>query len=435
MKKLLVMFAFLFSLYGFTLQTQAEEWIVQTAKPEKLAHLQINALHGTPYYLVETSLAEAELAAIDGVIRIEKNEQIVLPDEQSSHLFQTFTIRKFEMPVFPYGGRQVKIAVLDTGINITDPQLAPYLEPGLSFVANETVQDRNGHGTMVTHIITEAAPKNLRVFPIKVMNHAGESSISTVIKGLYAAKDAGVSIVNLSFGAGVSSEALHNSIKDLSSHGITIVAAAGNSGGEGAFYPARYEEVIGVGSHDEVQQIASFSQTGAGVDVYVIGTNMKTRDLNGDVVYKKGTSLSAAYMTKQFAYYETLQLQTKPIWKQWLGYFLDDRKIYSVEDMNIAVLNQLDEHYEQWPAVIKQNKQPVAIEFSQEIDSTSIQLGAIFAIVEEQLFPLEVAIEKNKLLITPVNSWKTGVQIYLTTNVNSMQQQYLQQAVKFEIVN
>lgn len=434
MKKIFFSFTFLFTLFGFILQPQAEEWVVRTANPEQLADLHVKALHGTPYYLVESSLAEAELNAIDGVISVEKNEQVILTDNQRWQQFKTLTVQTAKFPPFPYGKQQVKVAVLDTGVNLVDPLLSPYLEPGISLVANETVQDLNGHGTAMTHLIIEDAPKNLRVLPIKVMNQAGESSIFTVIEGLHAAKDAGVSIINLSFGAERSSEALHNTIKELTAHGITIVAAVGNSSGVGAFYPARYEEVIGVGSHDELEQIASFSQTGTGVDIYVIGTNMKTRDLNGEVMYKRGTSLSTAYMAKQLAYYETLTLQTKPVWRPWLLELLDDRQMYSLDTVHGAILSQLNEKYEEWPAVVKENEEAITITLSQEVDHRSVQLGSLFAIADEQLFPVEGTVEGDKLVITPEKSWETGVQIYLTTCLQSMQQSDLHQAVKFKVV-
>jgi len=63
--------------------------------------------------------------------------------------------------------------VLDTGVNIADLTLTPYLEEGFSVVPSEDINDVNGHGTEMTHILTEGAPTNLRVVPIKIMNRFG----------------------------------------------------------------------------------------------------------------------------------------------------------------------------------------------------------------------------------------------------------------------
>ena len=65
MERLLATFAFLFMLLGFTLETQAEQWIVQTNKPEKLADFQVEPLHGSPFYLVESSVTDVELKVIE----------------------------------------------------------------------------------------------------------------------------------------------------------------------------------------------------------------------------------------------------------------------------------------------------------------------------------------------------------------------------------
>lgn len=85
-------------------------------------------------------------------------------------------------------------------------------------------------------------------------------------------------------------------------------------------------------------------------------------------------------------------------------------------------------------AVAKGKQEAITVTLSQEIDSTSIQFGAIFSIVDEQLFPIEVTVEKNKLIISPMQPWETGVQIYLTTNLKSMHQHELHQAAQFEVL-
>lgn len=234
------------------------------------------------------------------------------------------------------------MAVLDTGVNIADLTLTPYLEEGFSVVPSEDINDVNGHGTEMTHILTEGAPTNLRVVPIKIMNRFGRSSVYTVVDGLYKAKDLNVSIVNLSFGAVMGSETLHAAVQELHKSGITLVSAVGNLGGIDAFYPARYDEVIGVGAHDENYKIAPFSQIGVGVDLFVRGTEIRTKSLNNGWVTKNGTSHASAYLAKQLAYTE-------------------------------------------WLAVEKEEDEPIYVSFSNSVFEQSLHLGAIFAIANDEL--------------------------------------------------
>lgn len=411
----------------------AEQWIVQTSKPDAIVAIQLKSIPTSDLYLVETELDEVALLAIDGITSVERNSEVTLPDEQQDvMLFETFSLQAASYP-FPFGMQQVRVAVLDTGVNETEARLIPYLEKGISLIPTENVQDLNGHGTKVSYLITDQAPTNIRIVPIKIMNRIGRTSIYTVIEGLYAAKEQQVSIINLSFGAIVSSETLNLAITDLTTQGITVVAAVGNSGGVGAYYPARYENVIGVGSYDEEGAIASFSQTGEGVDVFVIGTNMNTIDLDGNNIYGKGTSLSSAYMTKQLASYETLLLREKPHWKSWLSMSLEDRLMIKLQKMNAIVLSMLNEDYELLPTLQKSKRDSIIVHMSKPIDERSIQLGTVFALLGDEVFPVEVSNVQNKFTITPEKDWQDGVQLYITTHLLSEESKSLRKAVSFTV--
>lgn len=138
------------------------------------------------------------------------------------------------------------------------------------------------------------------------------------------------------------SETLHAAVQELHKSGITLVSAVGNLGGIDAFYPARYDEVIGVGVHDENYKIAPFSQIGVGGDLFVRGTEIRTKSLNNEWVTKNGTSHASAYLAKQLAYTE-------------------------------------------WLAVEKEEDEPIYVSFSNSVFEQSLHLGAIFAIANDEL--------------------------------------------------
>ena len=75
--------------------------------------------------------------------------------------------------------------------------------------------------------------------------------------------------------------------------GVTMVAAAGNTGTNQLLYPAAYPPVIAVGSIDQNLQVSSFSSGGANVDLLAPGRNIDTLSLNGSVQSVSGTSFAA----------------------------------------------------------------------------------------------------------------------------------------------
>lgn len=214
----------------------------------------------------------------------------------------------------------IVVAVLDTGMDITHPDLKDnvwtnpaeipnngvdddgngYVDDvhGYNFAAqnsecvgsqppaNADIEDDNGHGTFVAGIavasgnngvgVTGMAP-NARVMPLKVLDCQGAGTALAATQGvLYAAKS-GAKVVNISFGSDEVSETLHTAIVEAHDrYGVVIVAAAGNSGSGKVNYPARDERVIAVSSsdHSSAGSKASFSNWGPEVAVTVPGVDI-----------------------------------------------------------------------------------------------------------------------------------------------------------------
>lgn len=121
--------------------------------------------------------------------------------------------------------------------------------------------DVTGHGTGVAGVI--AADKNdkgiigiapdVSVYSIRVLDENNEAPISRIIAGIEWAIENDIDVLNMSFGTENYSAQLYNAIRRAYENGIVLVASAGNTGGlsEQVTYPARFPEVIAVGSCDE----------------------------------------------------------------------------------------------------------------------------------------------------------------------------------------
>lgn len=112
-----------------------------------------------------------------------------------------------------------------------------------------------------------------RLMIVKVLDQYGTGWYSDIAQGIVYAVDNGASIVNLSLGGTQPSETLQAAVDYAYSHGVLVVAAAGNDGGA-VRYPAACEHVLAVAATDTVDQRASFSNYGPQVDIAAPGVDI-----------------------------------------------------------------------------------------------------------------------------------------------------------------
>ncbi|HEX6682475.1 MAG TPA: S8 family serine peptidase [Candidatus Limnocylindrales bacterium] len=176
-----------------------------------------------------------------------------------------------------YNGAGVKIAVLDTGIDATHPDLASQIDDKVSFVPGEDTSDINGHGTHVASTIvgTGAASNgdNKGVAPGadlivgKVLGGPdGYGEDSWVIAGMQWAAESGADIVSMSLGSGTASDGLDPMSEAVNSltaqHGTLFVIAAGNYGPQTVGSPGAAASALTIGATDKQDNLAYFSSTG-----------------------------------------------------------------------------------------------------------------------------------------------------------------------------
>jgi subtilisin family serine protease len=222
------------------------------------------------------------------------------------------------------GDPTVTVALIDTGIDYTNPELADHIHPaGRTFFLNGEPRDEDGHGTLTAGIIAATAHNNMgiagiapnvQVLPIKV-SPGYVQTINTQRNDLladdtaavtynfqepirYAADAAwGTKVININFATSIEDPNEGAAIYDVMNQGVLVVAAAGNSGKDVPLYPAAYDCVLGVGAVNSNAQRAGFSTYGLGVDVVAPGVSVMSTTLHEEYAYVHGTSFASPHVS------------------------------------------------------------------------------------------------------------------------------------------
>ncbi|MED3653681.1 S8 family serine peptidase [Heyndrickxia sporothermodurans] len=203
-------------------------------------------------------------------------------------------------PFIKPNSKPVTVAVLDTGVDTTHPDLKGQLVNGYDIPRHTTKQtDKNGHGTAVAGTIAAKMNNKIgivgvnpyaKILPIKIGGE--EIADADSIAGIYYAIKHHADIINLSYGGPESSETEFDAILSAAQHGITVVAASGNEYGEAVEYPAAYPTVISVGSVNSKNKVSDFSNVGPQLDLVAPGEKIKILALKNKYDIEDGTSFS-----------------------------------------------------------------------------------------------------------------------------------------------
>ena len=205
-------------------------------------------------------------------------------------------------------GMEVKIAVLDSGIDFSHPALSHLQHEQISLIDPSVSQSVSlSHGTGIASIIAGMnedylgiAPK-AKILSLQVLDENGVGDVFTLAEGIVLAVDKGCSVINLSLGGQESSEILKAAVNYAESKGVILVAAAGNDGFSEVSFPARYDSVIGVTALSPDGRVADFSNFGDGVDLAAPGVGIVSAwNDNGYAIFD-GTSSAAALVTGAIA--------------------------------------------------------------------------------------------------------------------------------------
>jgi subtilisin family serine protease len=207
------------------------------------------------------------------------------------------------------------VAVIDTGVDGNQQDLSGDVLPGIDIVAGQGDGrvDPNGHGTAVSGVIAatvgngigvSGAARGARILPVRVLNASGSGSLADVAEGLVWATDHGATVANMSLAAtGLDAYGpLDDAITYARSHGVVVVAAAGNDGPSSPLeYPADAPGVIAAGATDSGNRVASFSSQGPWVAIAAPGESVFTTSTGNQYLEWSGTSFASPYVASAAA--------------------------------------------------------------------------------------------------------------------------------------
>lgn len=214
-------------------------------------------------------------------------------------------------------GNSVKIAVIDTGIDLNHPDIGSKVVLQKSFTTS-TTQDIFGHGTFVAAIATAntnntqgmaGACPDCQLIVVKASDDQGQFFNSVAASSITWAADNGAQVINMSFGAYGFSATTQDAVNYAWNKGVVLVGAAGNDNSNGMFYPSAYQNVVAVGATDNKDQKWSLSNYGSWVHVSAPGKDIfsafptftyRIREIKGTALnydFESGTSAASPFVS------------------------------------------------------------------------------------------------------------------------------------------
>lgn len=225
-------------------------------------------------------------------------------------------------------GRNVTVAVIDSGVDSTNPHLTSAVVPGTDLVGKGDGRiDHYGHGTAVAGIIAARhvdgssvigiAP-DAQILPIRIYDsisenegrRTGSPNLDDIAKGIRLAVAAHAQVINISMSDTTVNDDLRSAVQEAQDHGALIVASGGNrltaeTTADTVRYPAGLDGVIGVSAVDRNLQPGSDSIHGAQIDVAAPGTQVAATIPGGlDCVFateEVSSSFATAYASGEAA--------------------------------------------------------------------------------------------------------------------------------------
>lgn len=207
-----------------------------------------------------------------------------------------------------HGNTNVRVAVIDTGVDSTHPEMKGKLAPGYDFIDKTAqVTDHHGHGTHVAGIIgadTNNAEgiaginPDVTMVPIRAVPTNGDETDADIIDAFEFAVKAGARVANCSFGKSESAKAVGDTIAAAGEHGLLAIVAAGNESHDlnrEPSYPASFQtpNMIVVAATGSRGTMASFSNYGMGkVDVAAPGASILSSIPGNQYASWSGTSMA-----------------------------------------------------------------------------------------------------------------------------------------------
>lgn len=198
-------------------------------------------------------------------------------------------------------GDGIIVAVLDTGVDGTHPDLAANMVPGWNiFDNNDNTADVHNHGTWVAGTIAAAANNGMgsagvawsaEIMPVRIAAPDGSAFFSTIANGIRWAADQGAKVVNVSYSGVAGSSTIRSAAQYLRNKGGVLVVSAGNTGSRLNHSPSNVIMVASATNSND--QRPNWSSYGSYVDIAAPGESIFTTSRGGGYSFVQGTSFSS----------------------------------------------------------------------------------------------------------------------------------------------
>lgn len=240
--------------------------------------------------------------------------ELDLPIHALAEIDNTWGVARIGAGTVQTGGNKgtgIKVAVIDSGIDYTHPDLSANYAGGYDFVNNDAdPRDDNGHGTHCAGTIAATAngvgvvgvAPEARIYALKVLDSTGGGSFSNIIAALQWSVNNGIQVTSNSYGStGNPGTTVENAFIAAQNAGIINVAAAGNNGTtagteDNVNYPARYASCVSVAATDSNNVRATFSCTGTKIDIAAPGVAINSTTMGGGYAAWSGTSMATPHV-------------------------------------------------------------------------------------------------------------------------------------------
>lgn len=297
---------------GALSDTQADE-LARRHGLERIGSQHFPLVEGTIglFRIIDRRPAETvrrELAADGSVRSVQPNFRYVLQDQKAAPAEgdpAQYALAQLRLPQAHTlaHGMNVTVAVIDSGIDATHPELANTIAD--AFDALGSKEGPHVHGTgiagaIAAHAKLMGSAPEVRILAIRAFGAAAVGAESTswvILKSLDYAALHGAQIVNMSF-AGPKDPLIERGVAATAARGIVLVAAAGNAGAKSPpLYPAANPNVIAVSGTDAKEKLFTASNRGNHIAIAAPGADIFLPAPDGKYQMTSGTSFSAAYVS------------------------------------------------------------------------------------------------------------------------------------------
>jgi subtilisin family serine protease len=206
-------------------------------------------------------------------------------------------------------GAGIKVAIIDTGLDLDHPDLAANIKGSVDFTGSRKgAEDEHGHGSHVggtvaalnNEIGVVGAAPGANLYAVRVLDRRGAGWWSDVADGVSWTAAHDMNIANMSLGGSSAPSYVEDACDGAEAAGVLLIAAAGNRGDGNTSttelgFPAAYASVVAVGATDRYDNLASFSNSGVYLEVSGPGVGVLSTYKKGEYATLSGTSMASPH--------------------------------------------------------------------------------------------------------------------------------------------